>query len=125
MILEPKKIKSVAASTCPPSMCHEVMGLDAMILAFSNAEFKPGFSLSSRSSLVPLPFLPVSSEQLRLLIFPLAILIPTCDSSSLAFHMICSVCKLNKDGDTIQPCHTLFPILNQSVVPYPVLAIAS
>ena len=47
MILEPKKIKSVTASTFPPSKCHEVMGMDAMILAFLNAEFKPAFSLSS------------------------------------------------------------------------------
>ena len=31
VILEPKKIKSVTVS---PSICHEVMGLDAMILVF-------------------------------------------------------------------------------------------
>ena len=31
VILEPKKTKSVTASTFPPSICHEVMGLDAMI----------------------------------------------------------------------------------------------
>ena len=34
VILKPKKIKSVTASTFPPSICHEVMGLDAMMLAF-------------------------------------------------------------------------------------------
>ena len=34
VILEPKKIKSVAVSIVPPSICHEVMGLDAMILVF-------------------------------------------------------------------------------------------
>ena len=34
VILEPKKIKSVTVSTVYPSICHEVMGLDAMILAF-------------------------------------------------------------------------------------------
>ena len=34
VILEPKKRKSVSASTFPPSICHEVMGLDAMILVF-------------------------------------------------------------------------------------------
>ena len=28
MILEPKKIKPVTASTFPPSICHEVIGLD-------------------------------------------------------------------------------------------------
>ena len=32
MILEPKKIKSVTVSTSSASICHEVMGLDAMIL---------------------------------------------------------------------------------------------
>ena len=32
--LEPKKIKSVIASTFSPFICHEVMGLDAMILVF-------------------------------------------------------------------------------------------
>ena len=32
VILEPKKIKSVTASTFSPSICHEVMGLDAIIL---------------------------------------------------------------------------------------------
>ena len=31
VILEPKKIKSVPVSIVSPSICHEVMGLDAMI----------------------------------------------------------------------------------------------
>ena len=39
VILEPKKIKSVTVSSFSPSICHEVMGLDAMILVFLNAEF--------------------------------------------------------------------------------------
>ena len=34
VILEPKKIKSVTVSTLSPSICHEVMGPDAMILVF-------------------------------------------------------------------------------------------
>ena len=34
VILEPKKIKSVTAYNFPPSICHEVIGPDAMILAF-------------------------------------------------------------------------------------------
>ena len=34
VILEPKKIKSVTVSILSPSICHEVMGLDAMILVF-------------------------------------------------------------------------------------------
>ena len=34
VILEPKKIKSDTVSTVSPSICHEVMGPDAMILVF-------------------------------------------------------------------------------------------
>ena len=33
-ILEPKKIKFVTAFTFPPSICHEVVGPDAMIFVF-------------------------------------------------------------------------------------------
>jgi len=47
MILEPKKIKSVTVSTFSPSICHKVMGLDAMILVFWMLSFRPAFSLSS------------------------------------------------------------------------------
>ena len=34
VILEPPKIKSATVSTVPQSICHEVMGPDAMILVF-------------------------------------------------------------------------------------------
>ena len=34
VILEPRKIKSDTVSTVSPSVCHEVMGLDTMILVF-------------------------------------------------------------------------------------------
>ena len=34
VILEPTKIKSVTVSVVSPSICHEAMGLDAMILIF-------------------------------------------------------------------------------------------
>ena len=34
VILKPKKIKSVTVSTVSPSICHEVMGLDVIILVF-------------------------------------------------------------------------------------------
>ena len=39
VILEPKKIKSVTASTFSPSICHEVMGPDAIIIVFLNVQF--------------------------------------------------------------------------------------
>ena len=40
-----KKIKSVTAYTCPLSICHNVMGLDVMILVFWMLSFKAAFSL--------------------------------------------------------------------------------
>ena len=122
VILELKKIKSVIASIFSPSICHVVMGRDAMILVFWILNFKPAFSLSfftfikrlfSSSSLFSIRL--VSSAYLRLLIFLLAILIPACASSSLAFPMMYSAYKLNKQDDHIQPCHTPFPIFSQSI----------
>ena len=41
VILEPKKVKSVTVSNVSPSICHEVMGLDAMVLVFWMLGFKP------------------------------------------------------------------------------------
>ena len=46
VILEPKKIKSLTVSIVSPSICHELMGPDAMILVFLMLSFKPAFSLS-------------------------------------------------------------------------------
>ena len=39
VILEPKKVKSITVSIVFPSICHEVMGPDAMILSCLNVEF--------------------------------------------------------------------------------------
>ena len=66
--------------------------------------------LYSSSSLYAIGVL--SSTYLRLLIFLLAILIPAWALSSLAFHMMYSAYKLNKQNDNIQCWHTPFPILN-------------
>ena len=79
------KIKSVTVSTDSPSICHEVMGPDAMILVFWMLSFKPTFSLSSftfikrllsSSSLSAIRV--VSSAYLRLLIISLTILLHLC-----------------------------------------------
>ena len=114
VIFEPPKIKSVIVS---PSICHEVMGPDAMIFIFWMMSFKPAFSLYSftfikrlfsSSSLSAITL--VSSAYLRLLIFLPAILIPAPASFSPAFCTMYSAYKLNKQGDNIQPCHTPFPI---------------
>ena len=45
LILEPLKIKSATVSIVSPSICHEVMGPDAMILVFEMWSVKPAFSL--------------------------------------------------------------------------------
>ena len=47
VILEPPKIKSVSVSIVSPSICHKVMGPDAMMLVFWMLSFKPTFPLSS------------------------------------------------------------------------------
>ena len=96
VILEPKKTKSVTASPFSPSMYHEVMELDA-ILVFWILSFKSPVSLSSftfikrffsSSSLSAIRV--VSSAYLRVLIFLLTVLIPACDSSRQAFPMMYS-----------------------------------
>ena len=130
--LETKKIKSLTVSIVPPSICHEVMGLDAMIFIFWMLSFKTTFSLSSftfikrlfsSSSLSAIRVL--SSVFLRLLIFLPEILIPACASSSLAFHKMYSAYKFNKQDENIQLWCTPFPIWNLSIVPSPVLTVAS
>ena len=52
-------------------------------------------------------------------------MIPACTSSSPAFHMMYSAYKLNKQGDNLQTWSTPFLIWNKSVVPHPVLTVAS
>ena len=107
-------------------------GTRCHVFIFWMLSFKSTFSLSSftvikrlfsSSSLSAIRV--VSSAYLRLLRFLLAILIPACVSSSPAFLMMYSAYKLNKQGDNLQPWHTPFPIWNQSVVPCPVLNVAS
>ena len=44
VISEPKKIESVTVSMFSSSICHKVMGSDAMVLVFSMLNFKANFS---------------------------------------------------------------------------------
>ena len=117
VILELPKIKFLTLSIVSPSICLEVMGLDAMILVFWMLSFKPTFSLSSFTFFKRLfscsllsAIKVMSSAYLRSLIFLPAILIPAYASSSPAFCMMYSAYKLNKQGDNIQPWWTPFPI---------------
>ena len=47
VILKPKKIKSVTVSIVSPTICHEVMGPNAMIFVFRMLSFKPTFWIVS------------------------------------------------------------------------------
>ena len=114
---------------CGNTVCHEVMGPDAMILVFWMLSFKPTFSLSSFTFIKKLfgysllsTISLVSSAYLSLLIFLPAILTPAFASSSPTFHMMHSAYKLNKQGVNIQPWRTPFAIWNQTV-PHPVLTV--
>ena len=132
VILEPKKIKSATVFLCFPIYLPWSDGTGCHDLGFLNVDFKPTFSLCSFSFIKKLfsssslsAIRVVSSAYLRFFIFLLAILIPACTLSSLAFCMIYSAYTLNKQGDNIQPWHTPFPIWNQSVVPCPALTVTS
>ena len=60
VVLEPKKIKSVSVPTFSPSICHEMMGPDALIFVefwVSRQLFHSPLSPSSGGSLIPLCFL--------------------------------------------------------------------
>ena len=118
VLLEPKKIKICHSFHFFPFYFHKVMGLDTMIFfecwVLSQLFHSPRtFIKRLISSSLLFSVRVVSSAHLKLLIFLLAILISACDSSSLAFHMIYSTYKLNKKGDIIQPCFTLFPIVKK------------
>ena len=96
-------------------------------MPWSSFYFHSPLSPSSRGSLVPLHFCHKDgniciSEVIDIL---LETLIPFCSSSSLAFHMMYSAYKLSKQGDSLQSGCTPLPIWNQSVVPCPVLTVAS
>ena len=74
-----------------PSICCEVMRLDAMVLVFLILSFKPAFSLSSFTLIKRLfssllsAIRVVLSAYLRLLMFLLPILIPACNSSHFSW----------------------------------------
>ena len=69
LILEPPKIKPITASTFSLSVCHQVMGLHAMILVacwVSTQLFHSPLSPSLRGSLVTLHFLPLEGYNLHI-----------------------------------------------------------
>ena len=94
--------------------CHD---LSFLIVEFKASFFTLLFHLIKRLFRSLLSAIRVvSSTYLRLLIFLPAFLIAAGVSSSLAFHIIYSAYKLNKQGDSIQPWCTPFSSCNHSIV---------
>ena len=105
------------------AICHDFSFFNTCLKPVLSLSFfiliKRLFSSSSLSSIGE-----VSSTCLRLLIIP-PVFIPACHSSSQAFLMMCSAYRLNKQDNSREPCCTPLSILNQSVVPYRILTVAS
>ena len=129
VILEPPKMKSVTVFTVslfamkwwdwkPWSSFSECWALSQHFhspLSLSSRVSWRGSSSRGSSSLSAISV--VSSAYLRLLIFLPAILILAYVSFSPAFLVMCSECKLSKQGDNIHPRWCIpFPIWNQSVM---------
>ena len=114
------------------SLLYAIRVVSATCPRFFILIIKPAFSLSSFTLLKRL-FSSSSLSAIRvvsftywsLLMFLLAILIPAYNSSSPTILLLYSVYTLNKQGDRRQPHCTPFSILNQSIVPYRVLTVAS
>ena len=97
--LEPKLTVSIVS----PSICHEVMGPDAMISVFLMLTLKPAFSLYSFTFIKRVFSSPslssiimVSSAYLRLLIFLLAVLIAACVRILFPVNGLSRLCFLQK-----------------------------
>ena len=114
------RLKWLSSSSSSSSFVFLIYSLKLALSLSSFTLIKRLFSSSSLSAIRV-----VSSAYLRLLMFLPPILIPACNSASPEFLMMCLEYRLNKQGDSGQPCHTPFLILNQSVVPYRVLTVAS
>ena len=129
VILEPPKIKSLTVSTVSPSIFHEVMEPEAIIFIFWMLSLRNFFSLlfhfHEQALWLFFTFCHKGGVICTSEVIDISPSNQACVSSSPVFLMMYSACKLNKQGDNIQPWHTLFPIWNQPVVPCPVLTVAS
>ena len=92
--------------------CHDLGFFECLVLSQFFSLFSFTFLKRLLSSSLFSAMRVASLSYLRLLIFLLAILIPSCAWSNPAFHMKYSRYKLNKQGDNIQLWYPPFPILN-------------
>ena len=120
------QIKSVTVSSVSPSICHKVLGPDAMIVAFWILSFNQLFHFQQEVFQFLFAFCHKGGV---ICISEVTDISPgNLDSrlgfTSPAFCMMYSAYKLNK-GDNIQPWCTPLPVWNQSVVPCPIRTVAS
>ena len=96
--------------------------IDFVLIMFISMPYGLSFSLTAVSkacrNIGPSTSKTVSCAYLRLLIFTPPIFIPFISSTSLN---IFSMYRLNKFGDSTQPCRTPFCILNSDVIPLSIL----
>ena len=118
MVLEPKKIKSATISISP-SICHEVMGPDAMSFVFWMLSFKPAFLLLFFSAW---PWVNWSCYPLSLLLFSHSVVYDSLWSHGLQHaRRLCSPLSLEVCSNSIKSvvqsnhlilCHPLLLLLS-------------
>ena len=118
VILEPKKIKSFTASTFSLSICHEVIGLNAMIWVFLMSSFKTAFSLFYFTLIKRLFSSSMLSTIQRLLLFSHSSCLTLCypiDYSTPGFPVLHYLPEFAQThvhwvDDAIQPSYPLSPL---------------
>ena len=105
VVLEPKKIKYVTASTFSPYICHEVMAPDVMNILFWMLSFKTAFSLSSFTHIKSLFQFSSVTQSCLTLCNPM-----NCSMPGLPVHHqlpeFTQIC-IQRVRDAIQPSHPL------------------
>ena len=124
---EPPKIKSATVSTVSPSICHEGMGPDAMILVFWMLSFKPTFSLSSFTFIKRL----FSSSSLSSILYICTpelfiwVLLKRCHKGLMKIIFELIIRKLNKQSCDLPICFISIRIMNQELLCISVILIWS
>ena len=95
--------KSVTVSIVFPSICHEVIGLDAMIFIFWMLFYTSFFTLLFHPHQETFLFAFCHKGGVICIseVIDISPLIPGCASSSPAFLMMYSIYKLNRQGDNV------------------------
>ena len=109
------RLKRLSSSSSNGVRCYSLSFFNSLKPALSLSSFTLIRRLFRSSSFSAIRV--VSSAYLRLLMFLPPVLIPACNSSSLAFLMMCSAYRLNKQGDSRQPCLLLSQLWTKQVFP--------